>query len=151
MVTALRVNGQNRTVDADPETPLLWVLRDELKLVGTKYGCGAGLCGSCTVHVKGVAQKSCQLTLKDAAGLDIVTIEGVRTKAVEAVRKAWVEFDVAQCGYCQSGQIMAASALLAATPKPTDQQIIAAMDGNACRCATYARIQSAIRRASETL
>jgi isoquinoline 1-oxidoreductase subunit alpha len=151
MATTLKINGLSRTVDADLDTPLLWVLRDDLKLTGTKFGCGAGLCGACTVHVKGVAQKSCQITLKDAAGQDIVTIEGLRTKAVDAVRKAWIEFDVAQCGYCQSGQIMAASALLAKTPKPTDAQIVEAMDGNACRCATYARIQTAIRRASETL
>jgi isoquinoline 1-oxidoreductase alpha subunit len=149
MVTTVRINGQPRTVDADPDTPLLWVIRDELKLTGTKFGCGAGLCGACTVHVKGVAQKSCQISLKDAAAMDITTIEGVKSRTIDAVRRAWVELDVAQCGYCQSGQIMAATALLAKTKKPTEAQIVEAMDANICRCASYARIRAAVKRASE--
>jgi isoquinoline 1-oxidoreductase alpha subunit len=149
MVTTVRINGQPRTVEADPDTPLLWVIRDELKLTGTKFGCGAGLCGACTVHVKGVAQKSCQISLKDAAAMDITTIEGVKSKTIDAVRRAWVELDVAQCGYCQSGQIMAATALLAKTKKPTEAQIVEAMDANICRCASYARIRAAVKRASE--
>lgn len=148
MAFQLRVNGEDRTVEAAPGTPLLWVLRDHLDLTGTKFGCGVSACGACTVHVDGVAARSCQLPVEAAEGVEITTIEGASDRAVQAVRAAWRELDVVQCGYCQSGQIMAAAALLAETPKPTDADIDAAMDGNACRCATYVRIRAAIHRAA---
>ena len=151
MAIAFRVNGEKRDVEADPGTPLLWVLRDELGLTGTKFGCGAGLCGACTVHVGGKAQRACQIQLKDAAGLDITTIEGLKGKVAEAVQKTWIARDVVQCGYCQSGQVMAATALLSTNPKPSDADIDAAMDGNICRCATYHRIRAAIHAAAKTL
>ncbi|ADZ68621.1 (2Fe-2S)-binding protein [Polymorphum gilvum] len=151
MPVTLTINGAQRTVDADPDTPLLWVLRDELGLTGTKYGCGIAQCGACTVHIDGLPIRSCQTALSDVYGASVTTIEGLAGTAAEAVRAAWSELDVPQCGYCQSGQIMAAAALLAETPKPTDEDIDAAMDGNVCRCATYARIRSAIHVAAQKL
>lgn len=151
MPISLKVNGEARSVEADPDTPLLWVLRDELSLTGTKYGCGVALCGACTVHIGGAPQRSCQITLKDAAGLDITTIEGLRGKVAAAVQKAWVELDVVQCGYCQSGQVMAAVALITEKPKPTDADIDAALDGNICRCNTYARIRAGVVAAAKSL
>jgi isoquinoline 1-oxidoreductase alpha subunit len=151
MTTTLTVNGAMRTVDAAPDTPLLWVLRDDLKLTGTKFGCGVALCGACTVHVGGEAQRCCQIALSDAAGQDIRTIEGLDGTVAAAVQKAWVTLDVVQCGYCQSGQIMSAVALLSKTPKPTDADIDAAMDGNVCRCATYHRIRAGIHAAAKLL
>lgn len=151
MPITFSVNGASRTVDVDPDTPLLWVLRDELKLTGTKFGCGAGLCGACTVHIKGEPQRSCQVAVKDAAGQAITTIEGVSGKVAEAVQQAWIALDVVQCGYCQSGQVMAAVALLTANPKPTDADIDAALDGNICRCNTYHRIRAGVHAAAKTL
>jgi isoquinoline 1-oxidoreductase subunit alpha len=151
MAISVTVNGEVRQIDATPDTPLLWILRDDLKLTGTKFGCGAGLCGACTVHVKGEPQRSCQITLKDAAGLEITTIEGLKGKVAAAVQTAWAKLDVVQCGYCQSGQVMAATALLTAKPKPTDADIDAAMDGNVCRCATYHRIRAGIHAAAKSL
>ena len=145
----LNVNGSDKTVDVDPSTPLLWVLREELKLTGTKYGCGISACGACTVHVGGAATRSCvvPVSLIDAP---IVTIEGVGSDPVgRAVQKAWVEKDVVQCGYCQRGQIMSAIALLKETPKPTETNIEESMGGNLCRCATYVRIREAIMSASQ--
>ena len=144
----LTVNGSEKTVDVDPSTPLLWVLREELKLTGTKYGCGISACGACTVHVAGVATRSCVVPVSLIGG-PIVTIEGVSKDPVgRAVQNAWVEKDVVQCGYCQSGQIMSAIALLKATPNPTDKNIEESMGGNLCRCATYVRIREAITSAS---
>jgi isoquinoline 1-oxidoreductase alpha subunit len=145
----LNVNGSQKTVDVDPSTPLLWVLREELKLTGTKYGCGISACGACTVHVSGVAVRSCVVPVSLIGG-SIVTIEGVADDPVgRAVQNAWVEKDVVQCGYCQSGQIMSAVALLKATPKPTETNIEESMGGNLCRCATYVRIREAIISASQ--
>jgi isoquinoline 1-oxidoreductase alpha subunit len=151
MATTLTVNGKTASVDAAPNTPLLWVLRDDLKLTGTKYGCGAGLCGACSVHVDGALQRSCQLTLADVVGKQVRTIDGLDGKVGAAVQKAWVALDVVQCGYCQSGQVMAAVALLTTNPKPTDADIDAAMDINVCRCATYHRIRAGIHAAAKTL
>ena len=151
MSVTLTINGESRTVDADPDTPLLWVLRDELNMTGTKFGCGVAACGACTVHWDGTPIRSCQTLLEDVEGANITTIEGIDGKAAEAVRTAWRELDVPQCGYCQSGQIMAATALLAETPKPTDEDIDAAMEGNVCRCATYARIRKAIHVAADKM
>jgi len=150
-MTLLKINGINQTVDADPETPLLWVLRDHLDLTGTKFGCGEGLCGACTVHLDGEAVRSCQTTLADAQGADVTTIEAVNSKASQAVQTAWQELQVPQCGYCQSGQIMSATALLNETPSPSAQDIDDAMSGNVCRCATYVRIRKAIHRAAELM
>lgn len=147
----LNINGQDREIDVDPDTPLLWVLRDELGMTGTKYGCGIAACGACTVHLDGIAVRSCQTMASDAEGMSIVTIEGVDGKAAKAVQAAWRELEVPQCGYCQSGQILAATALLAETPKPSDEDIDMAMSGNVCRCATYTRIRAAIHRAAETM
>ena len=147
----LTVNGSEKTVDVDPSTPLLWVLREELKLTGTKYGCGVSACGACTVHVAGVATRSCVVPVSLIGG-PIVTIEGVGNDPVgRAVQNAWVEKDVVQCGYCQSGQIMTAVALLKATPNPTDTNIEESMGGNLCRCATYVRIREAITTASRQI
>jgi isoquinoline 1-oxidoreductase alpha subunit len=147
----LNINGRQVSVDAEQDTPLLWVLRDELKLTGTKYGCGQALCGACTVHADGSPIRSCQTSVADAAGMKIMTIEGLDGKAAEAVRAAWRELDVPQCGYCQSGQIMSAAALLAGNPAPSDANIDDAMDGNVCRCATYSRIRAGIHRAAEIM
>jgi isoquinoline 1-oxidoreductase alpha subunit len=146
---SLSVNGRTQTVDVDPEMPLLWALRDTLGLVGTKFGCGGGFCGACTVHVDGVATRSCTLPAGKAAGRSIVTIEGLAAgPTLHAVQRAWTELDVAQCGYCQAGQIMTAVALLACTPNPSDEQIASGMNGNLCRCGTYMRIRDAVRRAA---
>jgi len=148
----LTVNGAEKTVDVDPSTPLLWVLREELKLTGTKYGCGISACGACTVHVDGVATRSCVVPVSLIGKREIVTIEGVGSDRVgRAVQSAWVEKDVVQCGYCQSGQIMSAVALLKATPNPTDTNIEESMGGNLCRCATYVRIREAIASASRQI
>jgi isoquinoline 1-oxidoreductase alpha subunit len=154
-MTQISINGVQRQVDADPNTPLLWVLRDELQLTGTKYGCGAGLCGACTVHIDGQATRSC-LTLVSAVGArKVTTIEAVdqgqSARVGQAVQAAWVKLDVAQCGYCQSGQIMSAVTLLSRNRKPTDADIDAAMGGNICRCATYVRIRAAIHEAAKAL
>jgi len=145
----LTVNGSEKTVDVDPSTPLLWVLREELKMTGTKFGCGISACGACTVHVAGVATRSCVVPVSLIGG-PIVTIEGIGSDPVgRAVQNAWVEKDVVQCGYCQSGQIMSAVALLKATPNPTDTNIEESMGGNLCRCATYVRTREAIKSASK--
>jgi aerobic-type carbon monoxide dehydrogenase small subunit (CoxS/CutS family) len=144
----LRVNGAEKTVDVQPDTPLLWVLRDSLELTGTKYGCGAGFCGACSVPVDGKLTHSCTTTVSQAAGKSVTTIEGLGANGLHPVQKAWIAEDVPQCGYCQSGQIMAAAALLAKTPHPSDSEITEFMAANICRCGTYARIQRAIRRAA---
>lgn len=151
MSVTLKINGETRTLDADPDSPLLWALRDELKMTGTKFGCGIASCGACTVHWDGTPIRSCQTMVGDLEGAEITTIEGVDGRAAQAVQTAWNELDVPQCGYCQSGQIMAATALLAETPKPTDEDIDAAMDGNVCRCASYARIRKAIHAAADKM
>ncbi len=145
------VNGQARQVDAEPEKPLLWVLREDLHLVGPKFGCGVASCGACTVHVDGVPLRSCSAPAAALQGRKITTIEGLRSKTAKAVQKAWVDLDVAQCGYCQSGQIMSAVALLEKKPRPTDTDIDHAMAGNICRCATYHRIRAAIHAASKQI
>ncbi len=151
MIT-LNVNGKPMSVDADPDTPLLWVLRDHLGMTGTKYGCGMALCGACTVHVNGQAARSCSTPLGAAAGKRITTIEGIgQTKEGRVLQEAWVANDVPQCGYCQSGQIMSAAALLAKVKRPTDAEIESAMNGNVCRCGTYNRIGLAVRQASRNL
>jgi isoquinoline 1-oxidoreductase alpha subunit len=148
----LNVNGQRKEVTVDPSTPLLWVLREELKMTGTKYGCGVSVCGACTVHVNGVATRSCMLPVSLLGERAVVTIEAMSEDAVgRVVQDAWVEKDVVQCGYCQSGQIMSAVALLKATPKPTDTNIEESMGGNICRCATYVRIREAIKTAAARL
>jgi isoquinoline 1-oxidoreductase alpha subunit len=147
----LNVNGQSRAVDVDPETPLLWVIREDLGLTGTKYGCGIAQCGACTVHVDGEPLRSCSAPVAAAAGRRVTTIEGISSRAAKAVQKAWVDLDVVQCGYCQSGQIMSAAALLEKKPRPTDADIDRAMAGNICRCATYHRIRAAIHAAAATL
>jgi len=144
----LTVNGQKRQFDGDPEMPLLWYLREELQYTGTKYGCGQGLCGACTVHINGQAVRSCQTPMSSAGGQSITTIEGLSATASHPVQQAWRNHDVPQCGYCQSGQIMQAAALLKDKPKPTDAEIDAAMKGNICRCGTYQRIRAAIKEAS---
>lgn len=149
MAISLKVNGTVRSLDVPPEMPLLWALRDELDLKGTKYGCGVSRCGACTVHVNGLTTRSCQATVGSAVGKEITTIEGLSADGLHAVQKAWEELDVPQCGYCQAGQMMAAAALLARTPKPTDADIDNAMNTNLCRCATYLRIKQAIHRASD--
>jgi isoquinoline 1-oxidoreductase alpha subunit len=149
MIT-FKVNGKEVSVDADPATPLLWVIRDNLQMTGTKYGCGIAQCGACTVHLDGRAVRSCQTTLSMASGKQVTTIEGLaETVLGRTVQAAWQEVDVPQCGYCQSGQIMAATALLSEHPHPGDAQITEAMDGNLCRCGTYNRIRSAIHKAAE--
>lgn len=148
----LNVNGQTKTVDVDPSTPLLWVLREELKMTGTKYGCGISACGACTVHLNGVATRSCIVPVSLIGNQKITTIEGIGQDSVgRAVQHAWVEKDVVQCGYCQSGQIMSAVALLKAMTKPTDANIEESMGGNLCRCATYVRIREAIKSAAEKI
>ena len=151
MAIQFTLNGKPQTVDAVPAMPLLWVLRDTLGLTGTKYGCGMALCGACTVHIDGAATRSCVLPLSAVSGKSITTIEGLSRDRSHAVQKAWLEIDVPQCGYCQSGQIMSAAALLKGNPKPSDADIDAAMSGNICRCGTYPRIRRAIHRAAELL
>jgi isoquinoline 1-oxidoreductase alpha subunit len=147
---SITINGKNLSVDVDPTTPLLWVLRDHLKLVGTKYGCGIAQCGACTVHFNGTAVRSCQLPISAAADNKITTIEGLSENGDHPVQKAWLEHDVPQCGYCQAGQIMSASALLERNPNPSDKDIENAMSGNICRCGTYTRIRAAIKTASDS-
>lgn len=151
MSITLTINGERRTVDAEPGTPLLWVIRDDLDLTGTKFGCGVASCGACTVHVDGEPVRACQTMVEDVTESAVTTIEGVSGKVAEAVRDSWRELDVVQCGYCQSGQIMSAVGLLSETPKPTDEDIDSAMSGNACRCATYQRIRAAIHHAADKL
>ena len=146
MTNTLDINGKAVTVNAAPETPLLWVLRDELQMTGTKYGCGIAQCGACTVHVDGKAMRSCQIPIGSVGAAKITTIEGLG--GTHAIQAAWVKHDVPQCGYCQSGQIMSATALLAASPKPSDADIDAAMSGNICRCGAYQRIRAAIKDAA---
>jgi isoquinoline 1-oxidoreductase alpha subunit len=150
-MATFQVNGASRTVDVDGDVPLLWVLREELGLTGTKYGCGVAQCGACTVHIDGGATRSCVTPAAALAGRDVVTIEGVTGRVATAVRDAWRRLDVAQCGYCQSGQIMSAIALLSEMPGPSDADIDGAMSGNVCRCATYVRIRAAIHEAARTL
>lgn len=144
----LRVNGNEHKVSVAPETPLLWVLRDTLQLTGTKFGCGAGLCGACTVHLDGAAIRSCSTPVSQVGNKNITTIEGLSASGLHPVQQAWIAEQVPQCGYCQTGQIMAAVALLAKTPQPSDEQITQAMNGNLCRCGTYERIRRAIHRAA---
>ncbi len=149
MTFTITVNGRKRAVDVDADTPLLWVLRDELDLKGTKFGCGMSFCGACTVHLDGVPTRSCITPVSRVGNASVVTIEGVGDSEVgKRVKEAWLAVDVMQCGYCQAGQVMAATALLAGNPKPTDQDIDAAMSGNLCRCATYTRIRAAIKQAA---
>ncbi len=151
-MTTLHINGKATQVDADPDTPLLWVLRDTLQMTGTKFGCGMALCGACTVHLDGQPIRSCSTPISMVEGKQIVTIEGVdSSKVAKTVQEAWQRLDVAQCGYCQSGQIMSATALLTSNHKPTDADIDAAMAGNICRCATYVRIRAAIHEAARAL
>ena len=147
----IRINGVQHDVAADPQMPLLWAIRDILGMPGTKFGCGIGACGACTVHMDGNAVRSCITTLGDAAGHEIVTIEGLSPDGTHLVQRAWQAGNVPQCGYCQPGQIMQAAALLRQTPKPTDEQITDAMSGNICRCGTYLRIRAAIKSAAETM
>lgn len=144
---SLEINGKSYKVDVAPDVPLLWVIRERLKLTGTKYGCGIGMCGSCTVHIDGKAQRSCQIAVVDAQGKKITTIEGLPKD--HPIKKAWIQEQVPQCGYCQTGQIMQAAALLAEDPHPSEEKILQAMDGNLCRCGTYSKIKSAIRLASK--
>jgi isoquinoline 1-oxidoreductase alpha subunit len=152
VIIPVNVNGQQTQVDADPNTPLLWVLRDHLSLTGTKFGCGMALCGACTVHIDGAPTRSCSTPVTDAAGKKITTIEGIGADGVgKAVQAAWIALDVPQCGYCQSGQIMSAVALLAANKNPSDADIDAAMTGVVCRCGTYNAIRAAIKRAARAL
>ncbi|MEJ2539190.1 MAG: (2Fe-2S)-binding protein [Gemmatimonadota bacterium] len=147
----LRINGIDRELDAPPDMPLLWVLRDRLDLTGAKYGCGVGLCGACTVHVDGAAVRSCSVPASEAEGREITTIEGAAGPVFDAVLGAWIEADVVQCGYCQPGQIMSAVALLGSTPRPEPHEVEQAMNGVLCRCGTYLRVLDAVRRASERL
>jgi aerobic-type carbon monoxide dehydrogenase small subunit (CoxS/CutS family) len=144
----LRVNGSEHKVSVPPETPLLWVLRDTLQMTGTKFGCGAGLCGACTVHLDGSATRSCSTPVSQASGKNITTIEGLSANGLHVLQEAWITEEVPQCGYCQPGQIMSAAALLAKSSQPTDDQITQAMSGNLCRCGTYDRIRRAIHRAA---
>jgi isoquinoline 1-oxidoreductase alpha subunit len=151
MAIKLTVNNQPQELDVDPDMPLLWAIRDHLRLTGTKFGCGMALCGACTVHINGQATRSCVTPISAVAGKSVMTIEGLSGEAGKAVQTAWISLDVPQCGYCQSGQIMSATALLAGNAKPTDADIDAAMAGNICRCATYARIRAAIHQAADSL
>ncbi len=150
-MATLLLNGKTVTVDAAPDTPLLWVLRDHLQMTGTKFGCGAALCGACTVHVDGVATRSCVTPLSALAGKRVTSIEGLQGPVGTAVQAAWDKHQVPQCGYCQSGQVMTASAMLTKNPKPTDAQIVETMQGNICRCGTYGRIKAAVHDAVATL
>lgn len=147
----LNINGSSRQVDVDPNTPILWVLRDHLNLVGTKFGCGMAQCGACTIHLDGAAIRSCSLPVSSVGNSEIITIEGLAENADHPVQQAWIEHDVPQCGYCQAGQIMSAAALLRENPSPTDAEIESAMQGNLCRCGTYLRIKAAIKTASQNL
>ena len=147
-MVSLRVNGTSRSFDGDDDMPLLWYLRDELRLTGTRFGCGAGLCGACTVHVDGEPTRACTVPLSAVAGKQVTTIEGLSTKTDHPVQQAWIEVDLPQCGFCQSGQIMSAGGVLAGPPSPTDADIDDAMSGNLCRCGTYPRIRAAIHRAA---
>jgi isoquinoline 1-oxidoreductase alpha subunit len=148
---SLKVNGQTHEVDVEPDTPLLWVLRDHLHLTGTKFGCGQALCGACTVHVDGQAMRACATPVEAAVGSEVTTIEGIAGDEAKAVQTAWQRLDVVQCGYCQSGQIMTAVALLGGNPKPSDTDIDGALTGNICRCATYHRIRAAVHEAARLL
>jgi isoquinoline 1-oxidoreductase alpha subunit len=148
-MVSFNLNGRAVSVDAKPDTPLLWVIRDQIGLTGTKFGCGAGLCGACTIHINGEALKSCQTLVSDVAGKSVTTIEGLSPNSSHPLQKAWVQLEVPQCGYCQSGQIMKAAELLAKTPKPSREQIVEHMDGNICRCGTYHNIIAAIQLASK--
>jgi isoquinoline 1-oxidoreductase alpha subunit len=150
-MTTLRINGKSREVDVPPDTPLLWVLRDELRLTGTKYGCGVAQCGACTVHLGGQPVRACMTPVSAVGNREVTTIEGVSGVVAETVQAAWQRLDVVQCGYCQSGQIMSAIALLSRKPRPTDTDIDGAMTGNLCRCATYVRIRAAIHEAAQKL
>lgn len=151
MAYTLNINGEEKTVDADPDTPLLWALRDVLGLTGTKFGCGIAQCGACTVHVDGAPTRSCQIQIQYAEGMSITTIEGLDGGVADTVQTVWAELDVPQCGYCQSGQVMAAVALLSQNPKPTDTDIDSALSGNLCRCATYHRIRAGVHEAARRL
>lgn len=151
MPVKIEVNGSEHTIDADPEIPLLWAIRDHVRLTGTKFGCGMSLCGACTVYVDGAPVRSCVTPVSSVAGKTVTTIEGLSSKAAKAVQAAWDEHAVPQCGYCQSGQIMSAAALLDENPRPTDADIDTAMSGNICRCATYVRIRAAIKSAADSL
>ncbi|SDQ64015.1 (2Fe-2S)-binding protein [Flagellimonas zhangzhouensis] len=146
----LNINGTKQEVDVDPSTPMLWVLRDHLNLVGTKYGCGIAQCGACTIHMDGTATRACMLTVSSVGNSEITTIEGLSEEGNHPVQKAWLEVDVPQCGYCQAGQIMTASALLEKNPNPTDEEIEMAMNGNICRCGTYTRIKKAVKLAAKS-
>ena len=146
----LNINGKSHEVEADPSTPMLWVLRDHLNLVGTKYGCGIAQCGACTIHLEGTATRACMLTVASVGNQEITTIEGLSEDGDHPVQKAWLEVDVPQCGYCQAGQIMTASALLEKNPNPTDNEIEMAMNGNICRCGTYTRIKKAVKLAASS-
>ena len=148
MAYQIAVNGRLRTINADAETPLLWVLRDDLELTGTKYGCGIGTCGACTVHIDGQPARACLIPVSAMTGKRVTTIEGMTTPTMKALQQAWIEEDVPQCGYCQSGQLMSAAALLARGQRPSDSEIDAAMAGNICRCGTYQRVRRAIQRAA---
>lgn len=145
----LKINGQPKQVDVDPATPMLWVIREHLNMPGTKYGCGVAMCGACTIHLNGTAVRSCQLPVSAIGKNEITTIEGLSENGDHPVQKAWIEHDVAQCGYCQTGQIMSAAALLKTNPNPTDAQIETSMSGNICRCGTYLRIKDAIKTAAK--
>ena len=151
MTTTIRINDKTHTVAAEADTPLLWVLRGELQMTGTKFGCGMALCGACTVHIDGQPARSCVTPLSAVGARPVTTIEGLQGREISALRAAWTELDVVQCGYCQGGQLLAAAALLKATPTPTDLQVDAAMDGNLCRCGTYPRIRAAIHQAAQRL
>ncbi|MGH8677039.1 MAG: (2Fe-2S)-binding protein [Burkholderiales bacterium] len=150
-MSKLSINGQSYFTESPPDTPLLWVIREDLRLTGTKYGCGAGLCGSCTVHVNGQAVRSCMIKVGDVEDAVITTIEGLDPADRHPVQQAWIDIQVPQCGYCQSGQIMQAAALLAVNPNPSNEEIVSHMNGNLCRCATYPRIVGAVRRAAELM
>ncbi|MFC3414224.1 (2Fe-2S)-binding protein [Algoriphagus hitonicola] len=147
----LTINGKSKQVDVDPNTPVLWVLRDHLDLVGTKFGCGIAQCGACTIHLDGTAVRSCSLPVSSAEGAEITTIEGLSEKGDHPLQEAWIEHDVPQCGYCQAGQIMTAAALLKDNPSPSDEEIEDAMNGNICRCGTYLRIKAAVKTAAQKL
>jgi len=149
VTTQLNINGATHEIDADPDMPLLWAVRDFVKLPGTKYGCGKALCGACTMHLDGQPIRSCSVPISAVGAAKITTIEGLSADASHPVQKAWIELDVVQCGYCQSGQVMAAAALIESNPNPSDADIDAAMNGNLCRCGTYPRIRAAVKRAAE--